>query len=149
MINLSDGEWKIMNRLWESGGICFIERAVEQDVMDFCLGNSSSYMEADIREATDKAGFCRMHFKKMFDYGNTLGNAWILKTHYQKTLREMKQQFASFSPGRVSLKDKLKGNTGGNGISMWVAQKNASCYICDHFKDNYSRYTGLGDSSSQ
>lgn len=43
---------------------CFIERAVERDVMDFCLGNSSSYMEADIREATDKAGFCRMHFKK-------------------------------------------------------------------------------------
>ena len=23
---------------------CFIERAVERDVMDFCLGNSSSYM---------------------------------------------------------------------------------------------------------
>ena len=68
---------------------CFIERAVEQDVMDFCLGNSSSYMEADIREATDKAGFCRMHFKKMFDYDNTLGNAWILLTHYLRTRRKM------------------------------------------------------------
>jgi K+-transporting ATPase A subunit len=34
-------------------------------------------MEADIREQTDKAGFCRYHFQKMFDYGNTLGNAWI------------------------------------------------------------------------
>ena len=45
---------------------CYIERAVEQDLMDFCLGAGSSYMEADIREATDKAGFCRAHFKKMF-----------------------------------------------------------------------------------
>ena len=49
---------------------CFIERKIEQD-----LGSGSSYMEADIRELTDKAGFCRNHFKKMFDYGNTLGNA--------------------------------------------------------------------------
>ncbi len=119
---------------------CFIERSVEQDVMDFCLGNSSSYMESDIREATDQAGFCRMHFKKMFDYGNTLGNAWILKTHYQKTIREMKQQFAAFTPGRVSLKDKLRGHANGNAISMWISRKNESCYICDHFRSNYSRY---------
>lgn len=51
---------------------CFVERAIEQDLMDFCLGSGSSYMEADIREMTDLAGFCRDHFKKMFDYGNTL-----------------------------------------------------------------------------
>lgn len=61
---------------------CFIERNVEQDLLDFVLGSGSSYMESDIREQTDNAGFCRPHFKKMFDYGNTLGNAWILKTHY-------------------------------------------------------------------
>ena len=54
---------------------CFVEREVEQDLLDFALGSGSSYMESDVREATDKAGFCRAHFKKMFDYGNTLGNA--------------------------------------------------------------------------
>lgn len=47
--------------------------------MDFVLGHGASYMEADIRDMTDKEGFCRAHFKKMFDYGNSLGNAWILK----------------------------------------------------------------------
>ena len=47
---------------------CFIEREVEQDLLDFVLGSGSSYMESDVREATDKAGFCREHFKKMFDY---------------------------------------------------------------------------------
>ena len=36
---------------------CFIERKLEQDVLDFTLGSSSSYMESDIREQTDKAGF--------------------------------------------------------------------------------------------
>ena len=52
---------------------CFIERELEQNSLDFVLGNSSSYMESDIRDQTDKAGFCRVHMKKMFDYGNTLG----------------------------------------------------------------------------
>ena len=51
---------------------CFIHRSIEQDLLDFVLGSGSSYMEADIREQTDKAGFCRYHFQKMFDYGNTL-----------------------------------------------------------------------------
>ena len=62
---------------------CFIERKLEQDMINFVLGSSSSYMESDIREQTDKIGFCRTHMKKMFDYGNTLGNSLILKTHYQ------------------------------------------------------------------
>ena len=69
---------------------CYIERNVEQDLLDFVLGSGSSYMESDVREATDKAGFCRNHFKKMFDYGNTLGNGWILKTHFEHMNREMK-----------------------------------------------------------
>ena len=37
---------------------CFIEREVEQDLLDFVLGSGSSYMESDVREMTDKAGFC-------------------------------------------------------------------------------------------
>ena len=67
---------------------CFIERSVEQDLIDFVLGSSASYMEADVREMTDKAGFCRTHFQKMFDYGNTLGNAWILKLHAENGFSE-------------------------------------------------------------
>lgn len=88
---------------------CFIERNVEQDIMDYVLGSCASYMESDTREATDKAGFCRMHYKKMFDYGNTLGNGWILKTHYKKLIAEMKDHVFSFYPGKTSLMDKLKG----------------------------------------
>ena len=38
---------------------CYIERNLEQDLMDFVLGSGSSYMEADIRDMTDNAGFCR------------------------------------------------------------------------------------------
>ncbi|MCM1569169.1 MAG: DUF6062 family protein [Roseburia sp.] len=120
---------------------CYIERKLEQDLLDFVLGSGSSYMEADIRELTDNAGFCRSHFKKMFDYGNTLGNAWILKTHYKRMITEMQKQFNSFSPAKSSLKAKLmKPAQEGNTLSTWVRKKEASCYICNQYKDTYARY---------
>ncbi len=120
---------------------CFIERSIEQDLLDFVLGSAASYMEADVREITDKTGFCRRHFQKMFDYGNTLGNAWILKTHYRRMIGEMKKEFAGFKPAKSSLKDKLKKNvSGGNAIGVWTHQKESSCYICGQYKDTYERY---------
>ena len=63
---------------------CYIERKLEQDALNFTLGSSSSYMESDIREQTDEMGFCKEHFKKMYKYGNPLGNALILQTHFRK-----------------------------------------------------------------
>ncbi len=120
---------------------CYIERQLEQDLMDFVLGSGSSYMEADIRDLTDRAGFCRTHFKKMFDYGNTLGNAWILKTHYMRTIAEMKKAFDSYSPARISLKDRLKKPSGhANPVSEWIAERDDSCYICNNFEKEYDRY---------
>jgi len=120
---------------------CYIERQIEQDLLDFVLGSGSSYMESDIREQTDKAGFCRAHFKKMFDYGNTLGNGWILKTHYKKMIGEMRQQIKSYAPGKISLKDKFKkSGESSNPIGKWTAEKEESCYICNYFKDHYDRY---------
>lgn len=119
---------------------CFIERNVEQDLLDFVLGSGSSYMESDIREQTDKAGFCREHFKKMFDYGNTLGNGWILKTHYIEMNKELKKQIKMFSPSRTSLFSRKKSGEDGNSISAWVKERDKSCYICKRFKDTYERY---------
>ena len=120
---------------------CFIERAVEQDIMYFVLGSGSSYMESDVREATDKAGFCREHFKKMFDYGNTLGNGWILKTHYMQINREMKEQFKKFVLPKTGLMEKMKKSAQRvNPIGIWVEEKEKSCYICNRFADTYDRY---------
>lgn len=133
-----------LNDAVNAGGecpFCHIERSVEQDLLDFVLGSGSSYMESDVREATDKEGFCRYHFKKMFDYGNTLGNAWILKTHYQRTIGEMKEQFGAFSPKRSSLFGRQKKNgSNGNAIGMWIREKERSCYICRRYQETYERY---------
>ena len=119
---------------------CYIERKIEQDMMDFVLGSGSSYMESDVREQTDKAGFCRMHFKKMFDYGNTLGNAWIMKTHMRATIAEMKKAMKEHAPGKSAGLFKKKGDGSVNSVTAWVNARENSCFICKQFTDHYDRY---------
>jgi len=119
---------------------CFVERSLEQDSLDFVLGSCASYMESDVREITDAQGFCREHFKKMFDYGNTLGNGWILKTHYRKIRAELDNEIKRFHPGKQSLADKLKKKASENPIVDWVNAKKESCYVCRHSKEIYERY---------
>lgn len=122
---------------------CFVERDVEQDLMDLVLGSGSSYMEADMREKTDQAGFCRMHFKKMFDYGNTLGNAWILKTHYMDTRSKLQKAMDSYKPGKTSFISKFSKSADApmkNSVAVWIKEREGSCYICNSFDEMYERY---------
>ena len=117
---------------------CSIERDVEQDLLDFVLGSGSSYMEADVRSVTDAEGFCRPHFKKMFAYGNTLGNGWILKTHYMRINEQLKNEIKRFRPAKSSLfKNKDEENT----MVEWINKKEESCYICKRFNETYDRYS--------
>ena len=120
---------------------CYIERRTEEHAMNYVLGHGASYMEADIRELTDKAGFCRTHFKKMFDYGNALGNAWILKTHYRRMIDEMNKEFKDFHPEK---KNKIsifsKASDSNNAIVSWMKEKECSCFICSNVQNTFAAY---------
>lgn len=122
---------------------CFIERKLEQDSLNFVLGNGSSYMESDIREQTDKAGFCRIHMKKMFDYGNTLGNALILQTHYRRIRSEMKKEFDEFEPKKIPVFKLFRCSEADlkkNSIASWTEAKDNSCFICQSISDTFHHY---------
>lgn len=122
---------------------CYIERRTEEHCMNFVLGHGASYMEADIREMTDKEGFCRAHYKKMFDYGNALGNAWILKTHYRKMIDEMNKEFKDFKPGKSikkSLFAKPALSDSSNSIVSWIREKESTCFICDSVQNTFDAY---------
>ncbi len=120
---------------------CYIERRTEAHSLDFVLGHCASYMEADIRDLTDKAGFCRTHFKKMFDYGNSLGNAWILKTLYMRHMEEMDKAFKHFKPESAGKKGLFakKGETG-NSIVDWINKREESCFICARVGKTFAAY---------
>ncbi|MBQ2283668.1 MAG: hypothetical protein II250_05780 [Agathobacter sp.] len=134
-----------INDAMENAGecpFCYIEKRTEEHAMDFVLGHGASYMEADIREMTDKEGFCRTHFKKMFDYGNALGNAWILKTHYMRLIDEMQKEFKHFTPGKSAKKGGLfkKEPSSPNSITSWINEKECSCFICNNVNRTFKDY---------
>lgn len=123
---------------------CNLERSAEQHAISFILG--SAYMEDDIRGKTDESGFCRHHFKMMYDYGNRLGSAWILSTHLKKLNKELAKELADFTPGKTSKLVRLKKTDMSSSaapqtsIGAWVRKKTDSCYVCDHFNEIYGRY---------
>lgn len=122
---------------------CFITRKLEQDAISFILG--CAYMEDDIREVTDRMGFCKEHYKKMYDYGNRLGMALMLHTHYIKLQKELKSEIEHFMPsssGFLSKFKKTKGtdSTSKNNITSWTNKQDQTCYVCDSVKKNYDRY---------
>ncbi|MDD6037716.1 MAG: DUF6062 family protein, partial [bacterium] len=86
--------------------LCVLERQAEQHALSFILG--SAYMEDDIRAQTDEIGFCRHHYKMMYDYGNRLGAALILSTHMKKLNGEFAKQLRDFTPGKSTLTGRLK-----------------------------------------
>jgi len=122
---------------------CFLERDAEQRAISFILG--SAYMEDDIREETDKIGFCRHHYKMMFDYGNQLGNAMMLHTYMTKLNRELHEKLKSTSPAKTPLLKKLKKSTPETSgyqvpAANWLNEREKSCYVCNHFRQTYPRY---------
>ncbi len=77
----------------------------------------------------------------MFQYGNTLGNAWILKTHFKKMNDEFSSEVKKFKPAKLSFMDRLKRSKEiNNTMTAWTYEKQRSCYICRQYEDTYARY---------
>lgn len=124
---------------------CFIERKMEEQTMNFVLGPGASYMEDDIRAETDRLGFCRMHYKKIYEYGNRLGTGLILKTHFQKLCKDFEEQSSHFSPSKSQFLHSFKKIRPShpkeqNTLASWASHISNSCYICDYNKATYTRY---------
>lgn len=120
---------------------CCVERKLEQEALDFVLG--ASYMESDIREETDKAGFCRRHYKVMFDYGNSLGNAWILSTRLKYMNSRMQELMDGYGPEKASLFGRMKKGKGEESrppLIKWLKEEEEHCYFCSRVKNTYERY---------
>lgn len=123
---------------------CFIYRNLEQDAISFTLG--ASYMEDDIREKTDALGFCKEHYKKLYDYGNRLGLAFILQTHYVALQKTLKSTLSHTRAQNLSLLQKLKKGPKVQSASTHTPATQklndtlSSCYVCSRIDYNFDRY---------
>ena len=118
---------------------CYLERMSEQRTIRYVLGPGASYMEPDVRGITDKEGFCREHYQKMYDYGNTLGNALIMQTYLTLLIREFQAHTEAFTlPPKRSLLGGKK--TEDSDLLQWAKRKTGTCYICRQNEANMNRF---------
>lgn len=119
---------------------CHLERMAEQRTIRFVIGPGASYMEPDVRGATDRAGFCGEHYKKLYDFGNALGNALMLQTYYAGLLEEWEETVKTYAmPEKRALFGKRKAEKV-NAFLDWAKKRQGSCYICQRLEANMNRY---------
>lgn len=117
---------------------CRLEREAEQRAIRFFAGPGASYMEPTIRGITNRAGFCSGHTKKLYDYGNALGNALMLQTHMEAILLELRTMAENQT---VPEKKGLFRKKVQEEHSQWqrLQQRVNSCAICDQVADSMQR----------
>lgn len=119
---------------------CHMERASEQRTIRYVIGPGASYMEPDVRDIMDREGFCREHYKKLYDYGNALGNGLLLQTYYAGLLKELEEQLEQYTaPGKRPLLS-LKKTTDESDLQYMIRRRMGSCYICHRNEESMKRY---------
>lgn len=132
-----------VNEAFDSGDecpFCYMERDVERRTLRFVAGPSASYMEPDVRGETNKSGFCRQHMQKLYDFGNTLGAALILQSHYAELLEEFQTAAADRKPERNTGLFRKKQEKTEELYWEKLNKRVNSCYICDKMDYNMERY---------
>lgn len=117
--------------------LCAINEKLEQDGIEFTLGNSS-YMEDDVRDATNALGFCKTHYQKLYLEKNRLGVALILQTHMVTVQKELDQLLKS--PGIKTKKSLMGKKTTKDPVVDYIEEKVSSCFICEKMVQTFDRY---------
>lgn len=117
---------------------CYLERQAEQRAIRYIAGPEASYMEPDVRAVTDAQGFCRHHYKALYDYGNALGSALMMQTYYVGLQKEFQAQLGSFElPDKKGLFTKKHASLP---ITQWAKEKESTCFLCSRLEYNMRRY---------
>lgn len=133
-----------INDAFDSGDecpFCYLEREAEQRAIRYTIGPGASYMEPEIRAITDREGFCRQHFKMMYEYRNALGCALILQTYYTGVLMELEAKLDNYElPPKKGLFRKKPVSQTENPLLTWMQEKQSSCFVCRQMDENMQRY---------
>jgi hypothetical protein len=133
-----------INDAFDSGDecpFCFLEREAEQRAIKYTIGPGASYMEPEIRAITDREGFCRHHFKMMYEYKNALGCALIMQTYYTGVLMELEEKLENYElPPKKGFFRKKTAEQGENPLITWMQEKQSSCFVCRQMEENMQRY---------
>lgn len=117
-----------VNEAFEQSGdgcpFCLLYKKLEDLELDAILGGAM--MESDIRIMTNKKGFCKLHFSKLFTRKNRLSFALILESHLDELKDELKT-------GGFLSKD-----IGAKPVER-ISKLEQSCYICEQIGDKFDK----------
>lgn len=116
--------------------LCLMKKVLEDNAIEFTMG--PSYMEDDVRGETDKIGFCSDHIQKLYKTQNRLGLALILKTHMDKTIKDIENLTASGK--KISSPSFFSKKTQVSGVKAYIKHLDNSCYVCNRINDTFLRY---------
>lgn len=132
-----------VNEAFDAGDecpFCYLQRKAEQSTIRYVAGPGASYMEPDVRGATDAHGFCDSCSKKLYDYGNALGLALMLQTYYAGLLLEFSQEKSGMTaPEKKGLFAKKK-PAQTDDYPQRLRRKVDDCFICSRVKYHMNRY---------
>lgn len=114
--------------------ICFMAKQLEQNAIEYTMG--PSYMEDDNRAMTDKLGFCSHHIRILYGEKNRLGLALMLKTHTDKTIKDLK----TLSENKPLPSSGLFKKASASSVGEYIKQLEDSCFICDRINGTFNRY---------
>jgi hypothetical protein len=117
-----------VNEAFENSGdgcpFCYLFKKLEDTELDLILG--ASMMEPDIRIVTNKKGFCKTHFKKMFFLKNRLGLALMLESHLEELKNDLKT--GGFLTKNIAAKPVER-----------IGKLEQSCYVCDRIEEKIDK----------
>lgn len=115
---------------------CELERKLDSDILDYVLG--PSYMEEDVREETNKHGFCKYHYNKMFNAQNRLGVALMVSTHLKKIRADIEDVLKNEEA--IGGRKLFKKTTETSPLKEYTEVLSADCYACNRAKARMDTY---------
>lgn len=105
---------------------CRMRRTLEDNERELIMG--ASMMEPDTRIKTNKLGFCRKHYDKMFQMNNRLSLALMLESH----LDEIKAKTTIW-------KNTIIGKDNTKKAAENIRELKKSCYVCERTLEKFSK----------
>lgn len=113
--------------------VCAMRQELERASVEYTLG--PSYMEDDVRMVTDRTGFCAVHIKELYRQQNRLGLALIMKTHMDRTIKEVEKLSKTPAAGGGLFRKKET-----SPAVAYLERLDKSCFICERVEQVFERY---------
>jgi len=145
----------VLDALRDPGGcpFCMMQKNLDSLAVDFIMG--PAYMDEDIRDKTDEAGFCAGHLQKLYAVQNRLGAALLLHTHFKRMQKYLEGPAAVSAAernpdnpqGRRFAKENVLGKgffkktvSSASKMAGQIASQQNRCYLCEKVEDTFNRY---------